>query len=531
MEDENRYDWETQLLERGATPLMKQLFPGLMSVWQDRFKQIEKRVSTLNAATHDRSRKAFWRTPMSIHIQKFNPFTGLAAKAICASVLAMAGLSLSSCGQTPLATPETISTTQIDSSALPSELTTELTAQAAAISGQLLYSKTATLPGSAYSSRMFIQPDQRTVVASINTSEGLLVSRFLPNGQLDPSFGTNGSVSFDVAPGFDSPSDVITDGEGRVLISGLSALGFFDWDAFVVRLTPRGARDASFANNGAFVRRAVPTATYNAGASTTGNVAQKIRVAGNKIVVLGSVAAPYTPQPFVWRLTNRGALDTSFAGDGEAVLDPTGFPSSSGFFGLDLRSNGKIMIASTDLDFVDSPDLIPRTHFYVAQLNPNGSLDATFGSAGVARTIVEANKFATGNIALLENGKLIVAGSGASGYGLLRLSASGVLEKSKVNSNVIPGGNAGFAKVIRPLSDGKILVSGSENNIGFLARFDKDFNLDTGFATGGYFRGGFGIDFTTVNDVRVNGGTYSLAVSGYSFNPNQESFVYSIIAR
>jgi hypothetical protein len=31
--------------------------------------------------------------------------------------------------------------------------------------------------------------------------------------------------------------------------------------------------------------------------------------------------------------------------------------------------------------------------------------------------------------------------------------------------------------------------------------------------------------------VRVNGGTYSLATAGYSFNPIQEGFVYSIIAR
>jgi uncharacterized delta-60 repeat protein len=466
---------------------------------------------------------------MRMRTPNMNPFFGISAKVLSSSLLVVAGFSLISCGQSPsasLITPETTNAAQIDSSGLPTELATELTVQAATISGQLLYSKTATLPGSAYYSRMFIQPDQRTIVASINTSEGLLVSRFLPNGKLDPSFGTNGSVSLDVAPGFDAPYDVTADNEGRVLIAGSSQLGFFDWDAFVVRLTPRGGRDGSFANNGAFVRRAIPTAPYNAGASTTGNIAQKIQTFGNKIVVLGSVAAPYTPQPFVWRLTSRGALDTSFAGDGEAVLDPTGFPSSSLFYGLTVRPNGKTVISSTDFDFVESPDLIPRTHAYIAQLSTNGSLDATFGTAGVAKTIVEANKFDVGSLAVLENGKLVLAAAASSGYGLLRFSSTGNLEKSYLNSE-----NAGSIRAVKPLPDGKILISGALGNTAFVARFDKDLNLDTGFAAGGYFRNGFGLEFSSMGDVRVNGGTYSLATAGYSFNPIQEGFVYSIIAR
>jgi uncharacterized delta-60 repeat protein len=513
------------LVECEAESLITRFFPGLIgliAVEQDDCKPHLER-SLLDTYPLP-VLKARWRTPMRMRTQNMNPLFGISAKVISSSLLVVAGLSLISCGQslsTSPITPETTNIAQIDSSGLPTELATELTAQAATISGQLLYSKTAALPSSAYYSQIFIQPDQRTVVASINTSEGLLVSRFLPNGKLDPSFGTNGSVSFDVAPGFDRPYDVTADNEGRVLIAGTSQLGFFDWDAFVIRLTSRGGRDGSFANNGAFVRRAIPTAPYNIGA-TTGNVARQIRLVGHKIVVLGTVAAPNTPQPFVWRLNNRGALDTSFAGDGEAVLDPTGSPSSSLFYGLDVRPNGKVVISSTDQDFVDSPDLIPRNHAYIAQLSANGSLDAGFGTAGVAKIVVEANNFNSGSLAVLNNGQVILTGSSD----LFRFGATGTLEKTNLG-----GVAAGAIRGIVPLSDGKILLSGDAGSSVFLARFDKDLNLDTGFATAGYFQNGFGLDAASVSDVCVNGATYSLATGGAIFNPFQDRFVYSIIAR
>jgi uncharacterized delta-60 repeat protein len=458
---------------------------------------------------------------MGVSVQKLM-LTGIGALAVL----------LGSCAQNPVQTPAITDAMQ-NEYLEPVDLTT-INSQAAPISGQILLTKTSPLPAGSSStfSQMVIQSNLRTVVANVNGNGGLIVSRFLPNGRPDLGFGTNGSVSFDVQTGNEFPFDVTTDNDGKILIVGVSNQGVSGFDAFVVRITSRGTLDTGFAQNGAFIRRATPTAGYIDPNGTRDSRALKVRTSGEKIVVLGSVADGPNAQPFVWRLTNRGRLDTSFAGDGEAVLDPTGIPTSS-LNGMDVRSNGKVVFAGLAFPSNEqSPNGESTTPLYVIQLGQNGLLDTQFGMAGVSKVLVASNEFYSfpfpNGLVIQDNGSTLVATAGSSGYQLFRFNQRGTLERT----NRIFGASVFRSpRVLKPLPNGGALITGFEETSAFVTRAKNDLSLDTSFADGGFFRSFFNSQYIAVNDIALVGNTYALALGGSRFDTGAEDFVFSLIAR
>jgi uncharacterized delta-60 repeat protein len=104
----------------------------------------------------------------------------------------------------------------------------------------------------------------------------------------------------------------------------------------------------------------------------------------------------------VTRLMPDGSLDTTFDGDGTATID---FGSTSDIAaGIVRQPDGKLVVAGyTQV----SEDVA------VARLNPNGSLDATFGVAG-RRPSTSAWPFGNA-VARAPNGRIVVAGQRTGG--------------------------------------------------------------------------------------------------------------------
>jgi uncharacterized delta-60 repeat protein len=72
-----------------------------------------------------------------------------------------------------------------------------------------------------------IEPGGRIVVAGVSNASGSLdfaVARYLPNGALDPSFGSGGKVTTDFG-GFEFPDAVFLQGAGRILVVGNTNAG------------------------------------------------------------------------------------------------------------------------------------------------------------------------------------------------------------------------------------------------------------------------------------------------------------------
>ena len=155
---------------------------------------------------------------------------------------------------------------------------------------------------------------------------------------------------------------------------------------------------------------------------------------------------------------------------------------------LALRPDGRIVAAGQRVH-------LTNYDFALAQYNPDGSLDSTFGSNGLVDTefTVEAD-FIRG-MALQPDGKIVVAGhTGQVGFrdiALARYSADGSLDPSfsgdgKLVMAIGTGDDEAHDVLVQP--DGKILLAGISavnNDYEFmLARRNPDGSPDTTFGGG-----------------------------------------------
>lgn len=91
-----------------------------------------------------------------------------------------------------------------------------------------------------------------------NQNKDWFVCRFLPDGRLDTSFGSEGYARinpYSLASGPDLYEDSLAglklDSAGRIILAGKTSWGTTFWSA--VRLSPDGMADTSFASNGAYM--------------------------------------------------------------------------------------------------------------------------------------------------------------------------------------------------------------------------------------------------------------------------------------
>ena len=204
------------------------------------------------------------------------------------------------------------------------------------------------------------------------------VARLLPNGTLDATFGTAGVAVLDLSPGLidgtsyraDGAWGLAIDATDRIILSGQQVrTGNLDSDFAIVRLTPNGARDATFATNGVF----------NLDIGETNASARGVTVAAD-----GSIygSGYYTPvgstvvTAVAYKLDTNGALVTAFSGDGvytEAVLAIQTEIYSIGVQGSNLVTAGYGRATGMTNDFIS--------------LRINGTTgvrDATYGGRGYA---------------------------------------------------------------------------------------------------------------------------------------------------
>jgi uncharacterized delta-60 repeat protein len=122
----------------------------------------------------------------------------------------------------------------------------------------------------------------------------------------------------------------------------------------------------------------------------------------------------------------------------------------------------------------------------VLRLNPNGTLDNTFGSNGEVIVDISANDRAN-SVALQPDGKIVVAGNNSDDFCVMRLDASGNPDNG-FNTNgkrVIDFGSGDECLKVLLQNDGKILLIGrgiiSFANKICVARLNSDGSLDNTF--------------------------------------------------
>src|SRR5438067_2688779 len=318
------------------------------------------------------------------------------------------------------------------------------------------------------------------------------------DGDLDPTFGTDGKVLTDFDHSTDIANAMAVQTDGKLVVVGTTYRDndFSGEDFAVAQYNPDGTLDKTFGAGGK-----VQTDFPGLAAVPSSVVIQS----DGKIVVAGGAFPLFTflGDFKVVRYNPNGSLDTSF-GDGGIVT--TTFPEGSYAFALALQSDGKIIAAGTV--FVDfNPGDMSDTDFALARYNPDGSLDTTFGNGGTVTTDFFGNEDDVFSVLIQPDGKIIAVGSANSPVNYYDFAAARYLANGTLDSTFGTGGkvstdfgdhNFDQARSAALQSDGRIVAAGfaiSQNGLSqnfAVARYTSNGVLDTTFSRDGITQIDFG---------------------------------------
>src|SRR5438067_5939066 len=318
------------------------------------------------------------------------------------------------------------------------------------------------------------------------------------DGDLDPTFGTGGTVMTDLNHSTDIANAVAVQTDGKLIVVGQTYKNndFSGEDFVVTRYNTDGTLDTTFGSGGR-VRTDFP----GLAAVPSAVVIQ----ADGKIVVAGGAFPLFTfaGNFEVVRYNPNGSLDTSFGAGG---IVTTTFPEGSYAFALALQSDGKIIAAGTV--FVDfNPGDMSDTDFALARYNPDGSLDTTFGNDGTVTTDFFGNEDDVFSVLIQPDGKIIAVGSANSPVNYYDFAAARYLANGTLDSTFGTGGkvstdfgdhNFDQARSAALQSDGRIVAAGfaiSQNGLSqnfAVARYTSNGVLDTTFSRDGITQIDFG---------------------------------------
>lgn len=200
------------------------------------------------------------------------------------------------------------------------------------------------------------------------------------NGFAKTSYGENG---FAVSDKMDEPKDIAMDSQGRVYLVGWTAINV-DYDAAIMqRYTAQGQLDTSFGSNGSVV--VMPNTTVGEG-STYFEAVQTVE--DDKVLVGGFGMVPKDGYASLiwdtrmWKYNTNGTLDNTFGTNGCFVLGTNELNSI--IYEIEVQSNGKYVLSGFN-EIWDEGSESSRSEAYVARVNVNGSIDTSFGEGGLAR--------------------------------------------------------------------------------------------------------------------------------------------------
>ncbi len=210
-----------------------------------------------------------------------------------------------------------------------------------------------------------------------------------------------------------------------------------------------------------------------------------------KIILAGYTSGGGSSDFLLIRYNANGTLDQTFGSGGKVI---TNFGSTDIGGAVVLQADGKIVAGGAT--WVSGQGYV----FALARYNPNGTLDTTFGAAGMIVHRVGTMEDQITSLALQADGKIIAAGYTMTGpnadtsFAVARYNTNG-----SVDTDFGTGGKAttdfySFTDVARAVAlqaDGKIVLAGYANNASgssndfALVRYNSNGSPDATFGNGG----------------------------------------------
>ena len=312
-------------------------------------------------------------------------------------------------------------------------------------------------------------------------------------GDLDTTFGESGRIPQpDWAAKVSGAFGVAVQSDQKIVVAAVE--GPFPnipnelQGLLLARYRPDGSVDLTFGSSGKVFARISETC-HSHGNDLALQPDGRIVITG-RLEGCGSETGAY-----VMRFLPDGSLDSTFDGDGKLriVSALTGFSTVS--CKVAAQADGKLILSCSE--WMWSKDFWR----VVLRVNPNGSLDLTFGNSeigGPGRVYLDATDFSPCDIAVQRDGKIIASSelplTGGRSVLLIRLNIDGTVDASFGNAGWVVTTVSGFELEARALAlqpDNKIVVVGSYQTTSaspLAIRYLPNGSLDTSF-------GGTGIIF------------------------------------
>ncbi len=330
------------------------------------------------------------------------------------------------------------------------------------------------------------------------------MDRFNSDGSNDNTFGVNGRVELNVENKEAYCKDLAVQPDGKIILVGSINKTPTNFDVGIVRCKQDGSLDSSFGLNG-LVRVDLMNNDY------CNSVALQ---PDGKILVTGASGNSiyYVQDAFVIRVNTDGSLDSGFAGTG---IFQQHFSVQIEIASVIVQPDNKILMGGKYNKYA----LIPP--FMVERFNEDGTVDSSFGVAGIAKYGFGEEQESWSNnfndMALQPDGKIVCVGQ--SGYdvysmAICRFNTDGSVDGTFGNGGGIfyeyNGQRSAFFSVCVQ-ADGKILATGGslvEGGPLLLLRINSDGSLDQSFASGGiqatyYGQGVQGHEVTILTDQKI----------------------------
>lgn len=242
--------------------------------------------------------------------------------------------------------------------------------------------------------RVAVAPDGRIVAAGAQIRgiqpPRFAVSRTLSDGTPDPTFGRRGRVSGRTGSlsTLDGATAIVLLPDGHLVAVGTD-FSLDGGDVVLLRYTAAGRLDQEFGVRGRLTTR-------------LGGLEQALDAAlqdDGKIVVAGTTGVNFVDRQFLLlRYLADGTLDPSFGVGGVVVTDFGADDAEA--YGVAIQQDGKIVVAGG----VDET-------LALARYLPDGTLDPSFGTDGLARTpLPPGNTAEARELVIQPDGKLVVGG-------------------------------------------------------------------------------------------------------------------------
>src|SRR5262245_4335393 len=217
--------------------------------------------------------------------------------------------------------------------------------------------------------------DGRPHLLSRSRNRDFVVHRYLADGSPDTGFGEGGRAAISMGRRYDLVRSLLLQPAGAVLAAGYSFAGRSGRFA-LARLGADGTLDPTFGRAGRQETRLITRDDFakDAALLPDGRI-----VAGGGTVHVAPIVS--TLSVTLAQFTSSGTLDPSFGTGGISSVTPFA-NSSNQVVRIALQTDGKIVGAGDVSGLNDPFDLL------LARFLPDGSLDASFGTGGVVRTLL-----------------------------------------------------------------------------------------------------------------------------------------------